>query len=343
MKPGSTDQVLDLLDGSFASAALAAALELGLFWLIDKQPLSAPDIAARLDIPRGRCGYWLQLLEQASLVQAGDGLYHPTAAARSTIIDAFEQESWAHLALETRGLNRWVRDLTVNLTQPGSARDALGLNRRDYLAEMREDPVLALRFTRMLRDFHRPMAEELAPMLVMDGVTRMMDLGGGSGIFSLALLRRHLELRSVVVDIPTVCRVGRELVGDGEETGRISWHEADFLDEELPGGFDLVLECDVDVYGEELFRKVHAALNPGGRLVIVDQLAPAPGVAPRTRVHWALQHSLDDPDYAFPTAGELEAQLLSAGFTSLNCRDLTFTTGPARRFTDGMVLIEAAK
>ncbi len=341
MKPTTTDQVLDLLDASFTSAALAAALELGLFWLIDRQPLSSEAIAAKFRIPHGRCRYWLQMLEKAGLVeQTADG-YCPSPSARTTIIDAYEPASWGHLATETRGLNNWLRDLAAHLRHPGSAREALGLNRRDYLAEMTDDPELALRFTRMLRDFHLPMAGELAPMLNMDGVTRMMDLGGGSGIFSLAMLRRYPQLTSVVVDIPTVCRVARELAGDGEETGRISWHEADFLDEQLPPGFDLVLECDVDVYGAELMRNVRSALNPGGRYVIVDQLAPAAGVAPPTRVHWALQHSLDDPDYAFPTADELEEQLQTAGFTTITRRGLTFTTGPARRFTDGMVMIEA--
>lgn len=343
MKPTTTDQVLDLLDASFASAALAAALELGLFWLIDRQPLPSETIAAKLRIPHGRCRYWMQLLEKTGLVDlTGDG-YAPSAAARSAIIDAYEPGSWAHLATETRGLSCWMRDLTVHLRHPGSAREALGLERRDYLAEMTEHPELALRFTRMLRDFHRPMAEELAPVLNLDGVTRMMDLGGGSGIFSLALLRHHPQLQSVVVDIPTVCRVARTLTGDGEETGRISWHEANFPDDEIPGSFDMVLECDVDVYGEQLFRKVHAALNPGGRYVIVDQLAPAPGVAPPVRAHWALQHSLDDPDYAFLSPDELEGLLRSAGFNSLTRRPLTFTAGSARRFTDGMVMIEAAR
>jgi len=342
MKPTTTDQVLELLDASFASAALAAALELGLFRLIDKQPLSSNAIAAKLDIPHGRCRYWLQLLEHAGLVeQKADG-FGPTTAARSAIIGAYEHESWVHLATETRGLNAWLCDLALHLRRPGSAREALGLKGRDYLAEMAEDPALARRFTRMLHDFHRSMAGELGPMLQMDGVTRMMDLGGGSGIFSLALLRRNPQLHSVVVDIPAVCRTAREIAGNSEEAGRITWHETNFLDDPLPSGFDLVLECDVDVYGEDLFRKVRSALNPGGRYVIVDQLAPAAGVAPRARVHWALQHSLDDPEYAFLTADEVEGLLRSAGFTDITRRDLTFTTGPARRFTDGMMMIEAA-
>jgi SAM-dependent methyltransferase/predicted transcriptional regulator len=342
VKPTTTDQVFELLDASFTAAALAAALELGLFRLLDERPLAADAIGERFGIPRRRCRYWLQLLEQAGLLaRDGEGLIL-SPAARAAILEAYAPESWAHLALETRGLNRWLTDFTSHLTTPGSAREALGLARRDYLADMIDDPSLARRFTGMLRDFHLPMAGELAPKIGMDGVDRMMDLGGGSGIFSLALLRRHPRLTAVVVDVPPVCTAARELAGEGEAAGRITWHEANFLEEALPGGFDLVLECDVDVYGEALFRKVRGSLNPGGRFVIVDQLAPAPGTAPPVRAHWALQHALDDPDFTFLTSDEVETLLCTAGFTSIARRELTFSTGPARRFTDGMVMIEAA-
>lgn len=342
MKPTTTDQVFDLLDASFSAAALAAALELGLFARLDETPISAEAIAGEYGIPILRCRYWLQLLQQAGLLERDGDVYRPSPAARMAILETYAPESWAHLALETRGLNRWLNDFTFHLRRPGSARQELGLRSRDYLAEMADDPGLARRFTRMLRDFHLPMAGELAPMIDMAGVERMMDLGGGSGIFSLALLRRHRRLTSMVVDIPGVCQAARGLAGDGEETGRIAWHEANFLDDELPGGFDLVLECDVDVYGEALFRKVRGALNPGGRFVIVDQLAPAPGTAPPARVHWALQHSLDDPDFAFLGAEGVERLLRGAGFGLITRRELTFTAGPARRFTEGVVMIEAA-
>jgi len=342
MKPSTTDQVLDLLDASFASAALAAALELGLFRLLDRDPLTAESISDTLGIPLLRCRYWLQLLERSGLLIGQGDTYQPSPAARTAIIGAYAPESWAHLAREARESTPWLRDLAVNLRQPGSAGEALGLARRDYLAGMTDDPVQAHSFTSMLRDFHRPMASELAPLIDMEGVGRMMDLGGGSGIFSLALLRLHPKLRSVVVDIPAVCRAAGELAGGVEERERLSWHETNFLRDPLPcGGFDLVLECDVNVYGEALFHKILTALNPGGRLVIVDQLAPAPGTAPPTRIHWALRHSLDDPGYAFPTADDVEGQLRAAGFGAVTRRDLTFTAGPARRFTDGMMMIEA--
>jgi len=161
---------------------------------------------------------------------------------------------------------------------------AAGLTPPDYLTLMAESTDRAERFTRMLYEIHQPLAEALAVTLDMSGVDRMMDLGGGSGVMSLALLRRYSRLSAVVVDIPNVCAAGRKVAAQNGMAQRISYLAADFLADDLPTGFDLILECDVGVYGEALWRKLKAALNPGGRLVIIDQFAPADGVAPPSRL-----------------------------------------------------------
>lgn len=135
---------------------------------------------------------------------------------------------------------------------------------------------------------------------------------------SLALLRRYPRLTAVVIDIANVCSAGQEIAQENSLSDRIDYHAADFLSEELPSGFDMVLECDVGVYSEVLLRKVRAALNPDGRLVIVDQFAPSEGVAPPPRLHWALLGSLIDPDSTLPTVAEIQTRLTQADFRLLS-------------------------
>ena len=170
-----------------------------------------------------------------------------------------------------------------------------------------------------------------------------MDLGGGSGVMSVALARRYPRLSAVVVDLANVLVAAHELAVEESLEHRIRFHSADFLRDELPSGFDVVLECDVNVYSEALFRKVWTALNPEGRFVIVDQLAPESGVAPSSRLHWAFQGSMIDPGFAFPTAAEIQAQLEGAGFQRVSHRTLPAMQDGAQRFTSDMALIEAHK
>ncbi len=74
-----------------------------------------------------------------------------------------------------------------------------------------------------------------------------MDLGGGSGVVSMALLRKYPALTSTVVDIENVCVAGRQIAEEEGLSDRISYHPADFAGGEFPAGYDLVPQCDVGV------------------------------------------------------------------------------------------------
>ncbi len=341
VKPTKADQVLDLMDAAVPAAALGAALELGLFWLLETRPMDGKEVTRRLGIPAGRCRYLLQLLCSTGLINEGDDGFSPSSTARSAILDTYGQDSWALLAREARERLPGLCHLPLSLREPGSAWEAIGLTPRMYVDQMCEDAERARRFTRMLCELHQALADELADCLDLGGVDRLMDLGGGSGVVSLALLRRYPRLTVTVVDITNVCAAGREIAAEHSLEHRITYHAADFRRDELPSGFDMVLECDVNVYSVPLFRRVRDSLHAGGRFVIVDQLAPGEGVAPAARLHWALEGSLRAPAFQFPTAGMIGDQLREAGFRDLAESELPSAPCSCSRFSGGMTVIEA--
>jgi SAM-dependent methyltransferase len=339
MKPDTTDDIFDLLDSHLTAAALGAAMELGLFWLLAEQPLDAAGVGRELGIPTNRCRYWLQLLESVGLVEQVSNGYVPSATARTAILDAYSRETWAFLAQVTRQRVPLVSDLPLHIRAPGSIWAAQGLTAPNYYAQIVESPERARRFTRMLYEIHLPLADRLAQCLGLGGVKRLMDLGGGSGVISLALLRRQPDLEAVVVDIPNVCAAGREIAAQRSMTERVTYYEADFLQDELPIGFDLVLECDAGRYSEALFRKVRASLNPGGRLVVVDHFVSDADVAPPSCLFWAFESSLANPDLTHTTTDDIRARLARAGFQVLSER--TLPSGRVWRWSADWVVIEA--
>jgi SAM-dependent methyltransferase len=343
MKPTTADDVLDIVNATFPSAALGAALELGLFWLLEPRPMDGPAVARALGIPPRRCSYWLQMLCRLGLVEEDPGGYRPTATARRAILDVHSRDTWALLAEEAREPLPILRDFPAHLRRSGSAWAAVGLTQPMYVDQMARDPERARRFTRMLYELHQPLAEALAGTLDLSAAARLLDLGGGSGVISLALLRRYPELTATVVDIAHVCSAGREIAAEGALGDRITYRQADLLRDELPSGFDVVLECDVNVYSDALFRKVRDALNPDGRFIIVDELAPAEGVAPPSRLHWALAGSLTSPSFEYPTAGQIRDLLETAGLRVLAQDSLVSATGQGRSASEGFVVIEARR
>jgi predicted O-methyltransferase YrrM len=341
MKPLTTDDVFDLMDAYLTSAALNAAMELGLFWLLAERPLNGTQVSQALDIPENRCRYWLQLLCSTGLVEQVPEGYTLSPTARTAIVDAYSQETWAFLAQEARMRFPLILDLARHIREPRSVWAALEMTPPDYFAPMVEDPGQARAFTRMLYEIHLPYADALAATLDMSGVERLMDLGGGSGVVSLALLRRYPHLSATVVDIPSVCAAGREIAAENGLEGRITYHAADFIQEALPLGFDLILQCDAGPCNAAFFRKVRTALNPGGRLVIVDQFATAENTAPGAYLYWAFQAALENPDYTRITSAQVRAELTRAGFQVLSER--TLPPQQVRRWSGDWVVLEARK
>ncbi len=317
MKITGSQDVFDLLAAAGPAAALGAALELGLFEALASGPRTPSDLGRELGVGERRCRYWLQLLSSLGLLRAEDGGFALSPAGRAAVLDAHSHETWAFFARTERENLPIYENLVHRLRTPAADwRHQVELP-PDYVARMREDPAWTEAFTRMLRELHLPLAEAAAAALENElaGARRLMDLGGGSGVISHALLERAPELEAVIVDIAPVCAMTERIAAEEGLRDRIATHVVeDFTRDPLPGGFDVVLECDLSVHGEELFRKIAGSLEPGGRLILIDQFAPAPGAAPPERVHWRFQSALLDSEYETPTSGMVASWLGRAGF-----------------------------
>ncbi|WP_406376419.1 methyltransferase [Streptomyces virginiae] len=117
----------------------------------------------------------------------------------------------------------------------------------------------------------------------------MLDIGGGTGAFPVALCRRHPHLRATVLDLPRVAAMAREKMAGLGLSEVIEARDGDFLhDERLPDGHDVILlsmilhDWDQET-GRKLLGKCFAALPPGGAVIICellvlddDERGPAP-------------------------------------------------------------------
>lgn len=320
MKPETTEDILEIMSGYIDSAALGAAMELGLFWLLAEKPLPTTDVAQSLNIPPNRCHHWLQILCKLGLLENTAEGYAPSVIAQEAILKAQSQDTWAFQACEDRDSSTFVQELALNISKPMSAWQRRNLTPTDYFQQIQEDPHHAARFTRKLYEIHRPLAEQLAHMLDLRGVKSLLDLGGGSGVVSFALLRKQQDLTSVVMDIENVCQIGREIASENKLEKRITYLAADFLQDDLPTGFDMVMLCDVGSFSKIFFRRIFDILNLKGQLVIVDKFAPNRTSPPPSRLPSAFLDSLAHPAQSidFTTTEMVQTQLQRAGFQDVS-------------------------
>lgn len=327
MKVKTESDIHFLLSAHFPSAALAAALERGLFWEIDDRPRSVESLAKSLGIPLAVCRYWLRLLESLGIVEETQDSYGLTTVSHSAIIKSHEAGTWSELAREER--LKWASDLALlealfepEMMKP-SKKCVLGPE-PGYVSAMRKDPQQAHRFTHMLYDLHAPLAKDIARQLELEDAKTLLDIGGGSGVVSLTLLAKHPKLTATVMDIPNVCAVGRQIADQTPVASRITYYPADFFLDAFPAQFDLILACDIMGYAQALINKAAAHLEAGGRFVIVDRWFEEPRDWSIGQSVYLLRRSLNEPEFFLPSFADLHNRLRQAGLEPIAREEIPY-------------------
>jgi SAM-dependent methyltransferase len=302
--------VRDLLGVPTTSAAVGAALELGLFWMLADRPRTASSLAEGLGIPRARCRYWLGALAAVGLLTETDEGFALSPTGRVAIVEGGSPDAWQYLAMEAREHLPLVLDLPQRLRRDGAVTDDAAAT-TDYVEKLRADPDRARRFTHLLYELHGWLADAVAETVQLPGARWLLDVGGGSGVVSLALLRRHPALSAVVVDLPAVCVAGREIADATGEAARISYRPLDYRDG-LPDGFDVIMTCDA-AFDRSLMTEIARVLPEGGTYLLVDRWIDT-GPAQRAALAPELfEASLVDPALDVPTVEDLSRDLRSLG------------------------------
>jgi SAM-dependent methyltransferase len=119
-------------------------------------------------------------------------------------------------------------------------------------------------------------AEAARRLPVPKGATNMLDIGGSHGYYSVALCRRHVGLRAVVLDLPEAVAQAAPLLAREQMGERVVHRAGDALNEDLgTGAYDVVLMSQLahhfsDDQNRELARRVARALRPGGVYAILE-------------------------------------------------------------------------
>ena len=145
----------------------------------------------------------------------------------------------------------------------------------DTLAGLLADPDEARTFTDAQHAGSLAAARVLAGRLDLGGARSLLDVGGGSGAFSIALCAANPGLRATVLDLPAVLAVAAEQRAAAGLTDRISLLPGDAPPAEWPGGQDVVLMSYLlsaldDEQIDVVLARAAACLDAGGLLVVHD-------------------------------------------------------------------------
>ena len=166
-----------------------------------------------------------------------------------------------------------------------------------------------------------------------DGETRLLDGGGGHGVFSILFCQAYPQMKAVILDSETALESARPHIAEAGLEERITLQPGDMWQADWGGPYDLVLSFnllhnfDLET-NEELLEKTRAALKPGGVVAILEQVeGNVTGSATNAFVRlMALQYHLFADGRVY-SEEQLRDLLSSSGFTAIRSHGLSRAPG----------------
>lgn len=109
----------------------------------------------------------------------------------------------------------------------------------------------------------------------LENVDKILDIGGGSGCYSMEFINRKNSIKATVYDLPNVTPISKKIIKKEGYTNNISIYEGDYTTDNLPKGFDLiflsaVIHSNSYETNKNLVEKCYNSLNPNGKIIIQD-------------------------------------------------------------------------
>ncbi|MCP4584124.1 MAG: methyltransferase [candidate division Zixibacteria bacterium] len=306
---------IDLQSAFMISRCVVAAERLQVFRKLHGKKLSAEAIGRKIGVRGWRIEVFLAALVSIGLLKKTDQRYSNTALADKYYVRG-RSIFW------TKRYSEWCcREyqafsvLEKMLTTEQSYASILGIDSADYIKEMKEDSQWANDFTHMLYYAHLPHAKALAQNLDLSNYHSVLDIGGGSGVMSMALVRKYKHLKACVLDIEPVINVARKIIRKEKLTRRIDTLIGDH-DKHIPDGFDVMMYCDAEIGDGSTLDLAYESLPKGGLVVLVEDYSSDDWTVPLYRLMWQLRSN----SFWLKNRRQMALMLRESGFKAVKSR-----------------------
>ena len=251
--------------GMGSARSILAGVRLGVFDALEEGAATAEQVASSTACSLAGMETLLASLNGFGNIRHRDGRYSNTkVTSRYLVKDA--KQTMVDMVLFMGDLWEMFSDLE------GAVRDGTiaDLHHGDHPTEFWE------RYLRGLAPMAAMMSKEVARRVKFDRPpTRLLDVAGGHGMFSVGFCRRHPGLRAEILDLPMGVPVGEALVAETDVADRVTYRAGDLRTDSWGGDHDAVLLFNIihnltEDESRDAIAAAHAALRPGGQLVILD-------------------------------------------------------------------------
>jgi 3-hydroxy-5-methyl-1-naphthoate 3-O-methyltransferase len=290
------DELNEMIRGFMPSRAVLTALELDLFSAVGNGR-SANEVADKIDCDERATEMLLDALVSLKLLEKREGTFLNTPVSARFLSESSRDNARPGLMHIAHLWDRW--STLTECVQSGTCveRDeGKHYGVRDFIAAMDRNA--------------KERAAAVVKAVGVNGIRRMLDLGGGSGAYSIALAREMPNLNSEILDQAEVVPLTHAYIHKAGLEERVTTRVGNMLRDPLGKNYDLILVSAIcHMFSAEenrkLFRRIYDALAPHGRVIVQDFILEAERTAPRFATLFSLNmlvgtragRSYSEPEY----------------------------------------------
>ena len=319
-----TVRLQNIAQGYAQSATLMAAVELGLFGVIERGAGTFDEVAVALDLHPTSAERLIVMCAATGLLERTDGRYHNVPDVARYLVEDSPHYAGAWMLFTKSKWNEWGR-LSEHLRAKslktlGDIADFSVERAREY-----HDATYSIGMGAGRR-FNR--------QVDLSGRKKILDLGGGSGCYSIVAAKAHPELEAVIFELPPVVVVANDFIAEHQLENRIRAVAGDFTRDELPRDVDVVIMAsNLPMYGREIIADViaraHDCLLPGGEMHLIGETVNDEKTGPIGPAFWGMGQSVEETTGLAHSTAECVGYFESAGFVEVAVNE--FIPGTLKR------------
>jgi bacteriochlorophyll C20 methyltransferase len=248
-----------------------AALELDLFTHLANEAKDTATLSAAMGTVPPRLSMLLEALRQIGVTTLDSDKWSLTPMAQAMFVPDPQQPN-LYMVPVAKAMAHLADNFYMNLA------DAVR-GKKDFRGEVAYPPVTR-EDNLYFEEIHRSNAHFAIKLLLEEadlaGARTLVDVGGGIGDISAALLKKFPDLESTILNLPGAIGLVNENAAEKGVSDRLRGTAVDIYKDQYPEA-DAVMFCRILYSANEqltsiMCKKAFDALKPGGRLLILDMI-----------------------------------------------------------------------
>jgi SAM-dependent methyltransferase len=301
------------------SRILLTGFELDIFTNVDESGTTSKQIANNLDLDERACERLLNALTSLGFLTKQNHLFFNTVDSYTFL--SKKSSNYLGGLMHTNHLwNTWSNLTQVVKTGNSAHPSEINVRGEEWLFP----------FINAMHDRAKKQAPQQLANIDLSEIKSTLDIGGGSGAYSMEFVSKKPDIEATIFDLPNVIPITEKFIEKEGFSEKVKTHAGDYTTDDLPKGFDLIflsaiIHSNSLEINQELIKKCFFSLNINGKIVIQDWIMNSDRTAPIAGAIFAINMLVGTEAGDCFTEQEVTEMLYASGFKNIS--RIEFETG----------------